>query len=95
MEFPHSSYKWRKLPGEFMTEIAERARSLRKQMGYSQKKLAELSGVSWGSVKRFETTGQISLESLLKIALILEATDGFELLFPPELTPESLDELFD
>ena len=35
-------------------------------------------GVSLGSIKRFETTGQISLESLLKIAFILDCLDDFQ-----------------
>lgn len=35
------------------------------------KKLSDMSSVSYGSIKRFETTGQISLLSLTKIATAL------------------------
>ena len=40
-------------------------------MKKNQKELAEKSGVSLGSIKRFETSGQISLISLTKIAIAL------------------------
>jgi len=33
--------------------------------------------VSLGSVKRFESSGKISLESLLKVSLVLECLDDF------------------
>ncbi|HFU74811.1 MAG TPA: XRE family transcriptional regulator, partial [Arcobacter sp.] len=38
---------------------------------------ATRSGVSLGSLKRFERTGQISLESLLKLAFVLECLGDF------------------
>jgi transcriptional regulator with XRE-family HTH domain len=38
----------------------------------TQEGLAKRSGVSLGSLKRFESSGHISLESLLKLALVLE-----------------------
>lgn len=77
-----------------MRELARREKSLRKLRGLSQLELARLSGVSLGSLKRFEHTGQISLESLLKIAYTLEAMDEFDHLFPERNLPRSLDELF-
>ena len=39
---------------------------------YITGKLASISGVSYGSIKRFEATGQISLISLTKIAMALD-----------------------
>jgi len=33
--------------------------------------------VSFGSLKRFEGSGQISLESLLRLALVLECLEDF------------------
>lgn len=47
-------------------------------MNLTQEGVANRSGVSWGSVKRFESTGQVSLESLLKIALVLDCLDDFK-----------------
>ena len=57
---------------EINTEIAERMVQLRKRKKLSQKSLALRSGVSLGSLKRFEQTGEISLQSLTKIAIALE-----------------------
>ena len=46
---------------EINTEIAERMAQLRKRKKLSQKSLALRSGVSLGSLKRFEQTEEISL----------------------------------
>ena len=43
----------------------------RKLMKITQKQLSKKSGVSYGSIRRFETTGDISLMSLIKIASAL------------------------
>ncbi|UOG93435.1 MAG: hypothetical protein L3K52_06795 [Candidatus Thiothrix sulfatifontis] len=43
--------------------------------------LAEKSGVAEASIKRFETTGQISFHSLLKLAFALNCMDDFNRLF--------------
>ena len=37
--------------------------------------------VDYGSLKRFEQTGEISLESLLKIAVVMNASEPFSDLF--------------
>lgn len=68
-------------PGEIDMMIAERIRSIRKRRRISQKRLSEKSGVSLGSVKRFEQSGEISLISLTKIAIALEIEDELENLF--------------
>ena len=60
---------------ELDKKIADRVRLIRKRRSISQEKLAQISGVSFGSVKRFETTGQISLLSLTKIAMALDMAD--------------------
>lgn len=46
-------------------------------LSLTQDALSKRSGVSLGSLKRFESTGAISLVSLLKIALVLECIDDF------------------
>ena len=63
---------------EINTEIAERMVQLRKRKKLSQKNLALRSGVSLGSLKRFEQTGEISLQSLTKIAIALEGDGELE-----------------
>lgn len=62
------------------------------ELNYTQNYLAKVSGVSLGSIKRFENTGEISLKSLLKIAEILNAADEFSLLFTKK-NYQSLDEI--
>lgn len=61
--------------------ILERAKKKRKQMKISQKQLSQKSGVAYSSIRRFESTGEISLSSLLKIAHALNALKDFEELF--------------
>ena len=60
---------------ELDLKLAQRVRNIRKRRSISQEKLASMSGVSYGSVKRFESTGQISLLSLTKIAMALDIAD--------------------
>ncbi len=70
-------------PQEMQKIIAYQMRILRLDLNLSQKTLSEKSGVSYGSLKKFEQTGQISLESLLKLAVVLGAMDGFKALCAP------------
>lgn len=59
-------------PEEIDLALAKRVSGIRKRRGISQKELSERCGVSYGSIKRFETTGLISFLSLTKIAMELE-----------------------
>lgn len=78
-----------KTPQEIRHDLAARAQVRRLALNMSQKELAARSGVSLGSVKRFETTGEISLTSLLSIALVLNDLEAFAALFSPP-RPENL-----
>jgi transcriptional regulator with XRE-family HTH domain len=86
-----------KSPFEIAKEIAKKAQEKRLELNLSQKTLSEKSGVSYGTLKKFEQKGQISLESLLKIALALGEMDQFEHLFAKtdDKLPTSLDDLLD
>jgi transcriptional regulator with XRE-family HTH domain len=75
---------------EIMTETAAHARARRLALNLTQTGLEERSGVSLGSLKRFERTGKISFESLLKIALALNALNDFEALFTSRTTSSQL-----
>ena len=72
---------------EMAEHIAQQMQAKRLSFNFSQKTLSERSGVSFGVIKKFERTGKISLESLLKIALTLDAFDAFKELFK-EVEPE-------
>lgn len=73
-------FKWE--TAEEMDEaLALRLKNIRKRRGLSQQQLSERSGVSYGSLKRFESTGQISLLSLTKLAIALNCADDIRNLF--------------
>ncbi|MGN0917045.1 MAG: helix-turn-helix domain-containing protein [Candidatus Enterousia sp.] len=71
--------------------ISERLRNVRRVAKISQIALAERSGVSLGSIKRFERTGEISLASLLKLAMALGYESDFNNLF----TRKNYQSIFD
>ena len=73
-----TKYSIDKQPLEILKETALKCRDLRKKAGLTQVQLADRSGVSLGSMKRFEMSGQISLESFLKLLLILKRLDDFD-----------------
>ena len=66
---------------ELDMKLAQRVRNIRRRRKISQEELSRMSGVSYGSVKRFETTGQISLISLTKIAMALDIADELRNIF--------------
>lgn len=66
---------------ELDQKLAQRVRNIRRRRFISQEKLASMSGVSLGSVKRFETSGKISLISLTRIAIALDLADELRNLF--------------
>ena len=66
---------------EINNDIAQKIVRLRKRKKITQKQLAARSGVSLGSLKRFEQSGEISLQSLTKIAIALAVENELEDLF--------------
>ena len=68
-------------PEELDQKLAQRVRKIRKRRSITQVKLESISGVSYCSIKRFETTGQISLLSLTKIAIALDLADELRNIF--------------
>lgn len=62
-------------------DIVKRMRARRKEKKLTQVELSRLAGVSLGSLKRFEQTGNISLNSLIKIAFVLDCQEDFDSLF--------------
>ena len=71
--------------------IAKRLHTARRNAKISQIVLAQRSGVSLGSIKRFERTGEISLSSLLKLAFVLGYESDFNTLF----TRKNYQSIFD
>lgn len=79
-------------PSDVCQQIAARARALRLAAGWTQRTLAERSGMSLASLRQFESTGRIAFESLLKIATVLGRLGDLENVFQPPPT-QSIDEL--
>lgn len=61
--------------------ISVRMKARRLELNLTQQALSSKSGVSLGTLKRFEHTGEISLKYLLMLAVTLNATEEFKLLF--------------
>jgi transcriptional regulator with XRE-family HTH domain len=89
-----NKYSIGKLPSDILKEVADRHRKLRKTLKLSQGELAERSGVSLGSIKRFESSGQIAFESLLKLAFILNCLEDFDKLFVIRDSSREIEKLF-
>ena len=79
---------------EKQLEITKRFISVRKGKKVSQRRLSELSGVSYASIRRFEKTGDISFSSLVKIAIALRLYDDLDNLFKIEKKYSSIEDAF-
>ena len=87
-------YGLNKKPAEWMLEMAKRHKMLRKQAGFTQSELARRSGVSLGSLKRFETSGQISIQSLFLLIDVLGRLDDFDTVLKPIENMKEIERLF-
>lgn len=78
---------------EKQLEISQRFKTIRKNRKVSQQRLSELSGVSYASIRRFEKTGDISLASLVKLALALQLYDDLDNLFKIQKEYKSIEDV--
>lgn len=81
-----------KTPVELLRELGQRARTLRLAQNLTQSGVAARAGISLGTLKRFERTGEIQLNYLLRIALVLGRLEEFNALLCPQEVPKSLFE---
>lgn len=81
-----------KSPNDIAKNLVEKVKHQRKLLKISQEQLASKSGVSLGSIKRFESKYEISLHSLIKILIALNLEKDFENLFTQK-TYNSIDEV--
>lgn len=80
---------------EMDQKLAERLKRIRKRRKITQEELSRKSGVSYGSIKRFESTGMISLLSLTRIAIALGCGEEIRTMFsrvPYESIQEVMNE---
>lgn len=83
---------FQKTPKEINKLLSQNVVNLRKRKKISQKELSKKSGVSYASIRRFESDGEISLSSLTKIAIALGVSDELEALFS-EVPFDSIEEI--
>lgn len=87
-------YSLEPTPTEVRKELANRFRILRKKSKISQQEMAARSGVSLGSLKRFENTGKVSLESLLKLMHLLGRLNEINSILTIDENREDIEKLF-
>lgn len=88
------AYGDQKTPKEMMILLSENIKALRKQEKMSQKELSERSGVAYASIRKFEKTGIVSLESFLKMCDTFNRLTDFESILLPSDMKQKKD-LFD
>lgn len=74
-------YNTMPLPRDVARRLADRFVKLRKERGWSQAETARRSGVSLGSLKRFEQQAKISLGHLLRLAHLFQRLEEFSQIF--------------
>jgi len=74
-------------PSEMARELADRVKAERLRQNLKQETLADRSGVSVPTIRRYERTGRATLDNLLRICHALGRVDEFAgLLAPPSAT---------
>lgn len=73
-----------KLPAEVNRELASKTRHLRLEKRWTRRTLSKRSGVAESTLRRFEDTGKISLESFLKLMNALGRLHETDNLLTPE-----------
>ena len=79
-------------PSDVAIRLANKIKSIRKRRKITQKQLAGRSNVSYATLRKFEATGQISLESFIKLVLELGLKDELDILFSSPVY-NSIDEV--
>ena len=73
-------YLW-DTPSDVTLRLAQRLRAIRKRKKITQQQLAGRSNVSYATLRKFEKTGQISLESFIKLTMELGVIQEINQLF--------------
>jgi len=83
-------------PAKSQKKLANNARAKRLQMDLTQEGLAKRSGVPLRTLRKFEQEGAISLESFLKLYMVLGGLDDIvKASAPKETAFLSIDEVLD
>ena len=79
-------------PAEMAANVAARFRKVRLSRKVTIKKLSESSGVPYSTIRRFESTGEISFLSLVKITSALDEDHVITDLFT-DIMPRTIEEV--
>lgn len=81
-------------PSMAQLKIAEQIRAKRLEMNLTQEGLAERSGVALPTLRKFEQKGMISLESFVKLLLVVSGIETIiEALQPSKTVFASIDDV--
>ena len=72
------------LPVEAKKLLAKQAKETRLARGWTRETLSQQTGIPVPTIKRYETTGEISLRQFLKLVFILGDLDKLKEVFKPE-----------
>jgi transcriptional regulator with XRE-family HTH domain len=75
-------------PHSVQENIAQQVKKLRKQAKFTQAELAKRAQCSLGSYKRFESTGLIAFDALLRIAFVLKCLEDINKVFEMKQEPD-------
>ena len=81
-----------KTPQEMAVDAATRFKEMRKAKKITIKKLSEWSGVPYSTIRRFESSGEISFLSLVKIVSTVGEDEEITNLFTKRI-PASIEEI--
>ncbi len=81
-----------KTPQEMVVDAAKRFKEMRKAKKITIKKLSENSGVPYSTIRRFESRGEISFISLVKIVSTVGEDEEITNLFAKRI-PASIEEI--
>ena len=91
MDHGNMDYVW-DTPSDVTRRLADKCKSIRRRKKITQKQLAARSNVSYATLRKFEKTGQISLESFVKLTMELGVVSELNHLFE-EPVYSSIDEV--
>lgn len=81
-----------KTPCAMAADAAKRFREMRKSKKVTIRLLSEKSGVPYSTIRRFESSGEISFLSLVKIVSVLDEDSQITALFAKKV-PTSIEEV--
>lgn len=81
-----------KTPQEMAVDAAKRFKEMRKAKKITIRKLSENSGVPYSTIRRFESSGEISFLSLVKIVSTVGEDEEITNLFTKRI-PASIEEI--